>query len=406
MFGRRRRRGLGGAVAWVWAAWFCVLPCAAGDLPVFNPPEQTPTVSAENQVQAKRYFEAGKEHHLAQRYREAIEEYEKALAVYPAWQRARQALSWAKRDLRRQQSEQSSLDYTLETLVNDAQDHYQRGRSLERENKVIEAAAAYKDALRLIPGYPEAKEALKRVQAKGQKTLAPLPASAAAVSSLTPRAYQPQEFKSLGEDYRAAARVEAPEAVAEASAAKAARRSDLMPQPRQATLSTKQPVDNSKQQVRTAIQNHYLAGNQALDRGDYETAVKEFELVLEFTPDHREAQYKLNVAKKNQATAIRTAKRQVELAQSKGDMVEILGALRNVLNIDPKDEEALGAWERTKRENPGLLEELYRKGVNAYAKGDYQMAQQAWELVLDIDPKHGKAKESLEKVREKLELIK
>jgi tetratricopeptide (TPR) repeat protein len=395
-----------GAAGMVAASWLYALPSAASESPDANPQEQTTTVSPENKAQANHYFETGKEHHLAQRYREAITEYEKALALYPDWQRARQALAWANRDLRRQQSEQNPLEYTLENLVNDAQDHYQRGRSLERENKVIEAAAAYKDALRLIPGYPEAKEALKRVQAKGQKTLAPLPASAAAVSSQTPRAYQPPEFKSLGEDSRAAARAEAPDAVAEASAAKAARMPDLQPQPRKASLAAKQPVDNSKQQVRTAIQNHYLAGNQALDRGDYEIAVKEFELVLEFMPDHREAQYKINVAKKNQATAIRTAKRQVEMAQTKGDMVEILGALRNVLNIDPKDEEALAAWERTKRENPGLLEELYRKGVNAYAKGNYQMAQQSWELVLDIDPKHAKAKESLEKVREKLELIK
>lgn len=406
MIGRGWGRGVAGAAGAAFAAWFCVFPGTADVVLAQDQSEQSETVSPEDQAQAKRYFEAGKEFHLAQRYREAIAEYEKALAFYPTWQRARQALSWAKRDLRRQQTEQSSLEYTLENLVNDAQDHYQRGRSLERENKVIEAAAAYKDALRLIPGYPEAKEALKRVQAKGQKTLAPLPASAAAVSSQMPRAYSTPEFKSLGEDYHAAMRTEAPEAMTEASAAKTARLPEIMPQSRKAALTAKQPVDNSKQLVRTAIQNHYLAGNQALDRGDYETAVKEFELVLEFMPDHREAQYKINVAKKNQATAIRTAKRQVELAQTKGDMVEILGALRNVLNIDPKDEEALSAWEQTKRQNPGLPEELYRQGVNAYAKGEYQMAQQAWELVLDIDPKHGKAKESLEKVREKLELIK
>ncbi|MEW6517211.1 MAG: hypothetical protein AB1439_09955 [candidate division FCPU426 bacterium] len=405
MTGRVLFRTLICSVGVVLAYTFTALSVHAEDPSENTLAEQADFVSPEDQALALKYLEMGKEHHLAQRYREAINQYEKALALYPGWQKAQQALAWAKRDQRRHQSEENPQEYTLENLVSEAQDHYQRGRSLERENKVIEAAAAYKDALRLIPGYPEAKEALKRVQAKGQKTLAPLPASAAAVSSQAPRPYQQPEFKSLGVDYRSAARIEAPEALAEASASKASRLPDGLPQTRKAALQAQPPADNSKQLIRTAIQNHYLAGNQAMDRGDYEIAIKEFELVLEFMPDHREAQYKINVAKKKQALAIKTAKRQVELAQNKGDMVEILGALRNVLNIDPKDEEALSAWERTKRENPGLVEELYRKGVNAYAKGDYQMAQQAWELVLDIDPKHEKAKESLEKVREKLELI-
>ncbi|MCK5243139.1 tetratricopeptide repeat protein [bacterium] len=320
---------------------------------------------------ALKHFKLGKKYQTDQKYHKAIREYQRALALNPDMIKARRVLVWAKRDLARQRRFQtSSKENTLEALVKEAKDHYKRGRKYERENTPLEAAAEYKEAIRIIPGYPEAKEALRGVQA--QRTLAPLPPAVTAAGSKALPAYQPVDMTSR---YKVPA-------------------------------SRQQRSSKAQQSIRAAIQKHYLQGCQMMDHGEYSTAIKEFELILEFEPEHREAQHKLNVAKKRHAVKVKKAKREAALAQSKGDTMGALSALRDIVNIDPTNEEALEAWEKIKRENKGIVDEIYRKGVKVYAKGYYTKALQAWELVLDIDPQNKKARENIKKVRQKMELMK
>ncbi len=378
-----------------------VIPPASAEDPAYE------DVTPEDKKLAQRYFERGKQLALEQKYREAIREYEKALALYPQWTKARQALSWAKRDLKRERRGQTSDEYTLESLVREARGNYKRGRKHERNNKLVEAAAAFKDAIRLIPGYPEAKTALKRVQSQVQRSLAPLPYGARASTGKAHKPHQPLELSSRTQEFKPPQeRTEAPMARRESARVTSSRRNNTVASALKAAPARGLQAGQSKQTMRSAIKNHYLIGSQALDHSDYALAIKEFELILEFVPDHRDAQYKLNVAKKRQAMEIRTAKRKAEMAKSKGDTMAILTALRDLLNIDPDDDEALATWEKTKQENKGIADEIYRKGVNAYAKGQYQTALQTWELVLDMNPKHAKARESIQKVRQKMELIK
>jgi len=353
--------------------------------------------------QAQRHFEQGKKYHLKQKYHQAIKEYQKALSLYPDLTKARRALAWAKRDLQRKRRSDNITEYSLDTLVREAKDHYKRGCRYERDNKLLEAAAAYKDALRLIPGYPEAKAALRRVQSQVQRTLAPLPYSATASSSKAPQAHKRQDMTSAGSTLQ---EIKPRTHLSQSSWESPTRKTELIPGRVRSSFSRQQQSSEAQQSIRSAIRKHYLVGCQSLDQGDYAAAVREFELILEFEPEHREAQYKLNEAKKKQALEIKTVKRKAELAKSKGDTMGALSALRDIVNIDPNNKEALEAWEKIKRENKEIVNEIYHKGVNAYAKGEYNLALQAWELVLDIDPQHAKAQESIKKVREKMELIK
>jgi tetratricopeptide (TPR) repeat protein len=358
-------------------------------------------------AKALKHYTQGKEYQLDQKYRDAIRQYQHALSLNSNLTKARRALAWAKRDLKRQKrSATSTKKNTLDALVQEAKDHYKRGRRFERENKPVEAASAYKDAIRLIPGYPEAKEALHRVQSQAQRSLAPLPYSATSSSKKAPQAHQPLDMTSRSGTLKNIK----PRTPKESRLSSSTNKTKIVQS--KVSSSYKVPVQRgqrsseSQQSIRGAIQNHYLQGCQVLDQGDYSTAIKEFELILEFEPEHREAQYKLNVAKKRQSSEVKTAKRKAELAQSKGDTMGALSALRDIVNIDPNNEEALEAWEKTKRENKGISAEIYRKGVRSYAKGDYHKALQAWELVLDINPKHKKARENITKVRQKMELVK
>ncbi|MBN1595421.1 tetratricopeptide repeat protein [candidate division FCPU426 bacterium] len=361
---------------------------------------------SDRQKSALAHYKKGKEFHRQQNYRAAVKEYQRALGLNPNLSQARQALNWAQRDLKRQKTTEKPGEYTLENLVADAKEHYQRGRRYEREKKPLEAVSAYKDALRLIPGYPEAKEALRRVQSQAQRSLAPLPYSATAASAKAPQAHEPLNLSPPEGTLKNIK----PRGSADTRPQTASQKNKLV----QDQVTSAYIVPSSRQQrpsedqqaIRGAIQKHYLVGCQLLDQGDFATAIKEFELILEFEPEHREAQYKRNVAKKRQAAEVKAAQRNAELARSKGDTLGALSALRDIVNIDPNNEEALEAWERTKQENKGLVDEIYRKGVNAYAKGEYNAALQAWELALDMDPKHAKAQESIKKVRQKMELIK
>lgn len=394
----------GAAIALHTGFWIAAVPRAAAQDPAYE------EVTAEDKKLAQRYFDLGKKYALEQNYREAIRQYERALGLYPQWTKAQQALAWAKRDLKRERRGQSADEYTLESLVREARDHYKRGRKYERNSRLLEAAAAFKDAIRLIPGYPEAKDALKRVQSQAQRSLAPLPGGATASSGRAPKAHEPLELSSRTKEFKPpqnrTERTDAPAARRESARITSSRRTDTVASALKTSPARTTKAGKPKKNMSAAIRNHYLIGSQALDHSDYALAIKEFELILEFVPDHRDAQYKLNVAKKRQAMELKTAKRKAEMAKSKGDTLATLTALRDLLNIDPDDDEALAAWEKTKQENKGIITEIYRKGVNAYAKGQYQTALQAWELVLDINPKHAKARESIQKVRQKMELIK
>ncbi|MCD4812737.1 hypothetical protein K8S19_03470 [bacterium] len=369
--------------------------------------EETFAVTEEDRKAAKKYFSQGKKFHMDQSYPDAINAYEKALERDPELSKARRALAWAKRDQRRKNESQEASEYSLDALVRETKGHYKRGRRYERENKPLEAAAAYKDAIRLIPGYPEAKEGLRRVQSRAQRNLAPLPYSATSASGKAPQAHMPLDMSSNTgtlKDMKIRAK-------ASQLRRPSADEKKTITKPRAAAsykISSPRSKRRTKEQksIRGAIRKHYLIGAQALNRGDYALAIKEFDLILEFDPQHRDAQYKLNQSKKKQALEIKTAKRKAEMAKSKGDTMGALTALRDIVNIDPNNAEAMETWERTKRENKGIINEIYRKGVKAYAKGDYQTALQAWELVLDIDPKYAKAQESINKVRDKMELIK
>jgi tetratricopeptide (TPR) repeat protein len=155
-----------------------------------------------------------------------------------------------------------------------------------------------------------------------------------------------------------------------------------------------------------AIQKHMLAGTQALDHNDYQEAIREFELILEFDPEHKQAKYKLDLARKKLAEEKDEAKQRALDAKQSGDKLEEAKALRTVLVLDPTNKEAGQAFKEARAKSHDEIEELYKQGVTAYAQGRYSDAIQIWNEVLDLDPEHAKAKESIAKAREKIKLIK
>lgn len=343
--------------------------------------ELAPVVSDEDKAAAERHYERGKLQLKEKKYDEAIAAFSQALAIYPDWESAKRALSWARKDKRRQLVAETTGLVSLHDLIIKAQDQYQQGQQLENEGRPIEAAAKYKAALRMIPGYPEALAALDRLQLATQKTL-----SKHELEIANQDRTQPPDIK-----------LSNPRADQRYQVTKKIKQSAAIPK-------RSRPVKQNIA-IKEAIQNHYLAGTRAYQRQDYATAINEFELILEFMPAHTKALFYLNKAKKKLYQQVKEIEKEVEQAQNQGNRIDEIQGVHAIMNIDPSNQSARKAWERAKQDKKNLTAAFYRKGVDAYAKGDYQQAMKHWELVLGLDPEHKKTLESMKKVREKLEII-
>jgi tetratricopeptide (TPR) repeat protein len=340
-----------------------------------------------NKNEAMQHFQQGKTLEQRKLYQGAILQYQKALALDPDWKEAKLALIWAKRDWKLVQQTENKQNQSLPEMVQKAQTLYERGKRLEAENNLVEAAVAYKDALAGVNDYPEAKMALTRVQGKAQLHLS----EARGKNALEPA--RPKSGEVTSALMPISVKRQLPQAIVRSQPALPGNL------PRTASL----PAGDNK--VTQAIQAHYLAGNQALECGDYAGAIQEFQLILEFVPDHKKALYKLAQAKEKQQEELSLSKHQAEEAAASGDTVGKLKALRNLAAMDPADRQTQENWNKARQENSAMVEKLYHQGVEFYAQGQYQKALQNWELVLDMNPQHKKSQESIKAVREKLLLI-
>jgi tetratricopeptide (TPR) repeat protein len=338
------------------------------------------TAATPEEIQeAKEDFLRGQELYKSHQYDLAIEEYEKALAVYPEYIQARRALSWAKRDRARLLLAGVMRSTSARETVEESKRLYQQGLELERKGKAVDAAFSYKSALLLAPGDPELLRALKRVQQDANRTH---------TGARGPRPETPGEAANLIKS-APSGRLSAPEDVISTLPARRP--------PRAETGET----DESQSK---AIQKHFLLGTQAFDSGDYAQAIREFELILEFDPANKQAQYKLALARTKAAEETEAARAKVQDAKAKGDRLGEVNALRNLVLMNPGDAAARRAFTEAKQKSKQQIEELYKKGVIAYAQGNYNEAIQIWNEVLDLEPEHAKAKESIKRAREKLEL--
>ncbi len=333
----------------------------------------------EEMQEAKETLQRGQAYAQRRQYDLAIEEYVKALALDPELTPARRALSLAKRDRARQLLAGIRQSSTAKETSEEAKRLHQQGLELERKGKVVDAAFAFKSALLLNPGNEAVQRDLTRVQQEAGRA------------------------RAGGKGVRGETPGEAAQLIKKAPSGRLNASEETIP-----ALPARRPArsggaEGDDSQTR-AIQKHFLLGSQALDSGEYEQAIREFELILEFEPSNKQAQYKLNLARTRSAEEKEAAKARVQYAQAKGDRLGEMKELRTLLLMNPRDAAARKAFNEAKKKSTAQIEELYKKGVIAYAQGNYNEAIQVWNEVLDLEPNHVKAKESIKRAREKLEL--
>lgn len=81
----------------------------------------------------------------------------------------------------------------------------------------------------------------------------------------------------------------------------------------------------------------------------------------------------------------------------KGNYEGALQAFQKILNRDPKDSEAADWVERIKAERSDKADDLYNQGLLAYAQGDTKGAIRQWKAALRIDPENAGSKRALQR---------
>ena len=81
--------------------------------------------------------------------------------------------------------------------------------------------------------------------------------------------------------------------------------------------------------------------------------------------------------------------------------------MKRALKRDPKNSEAkkylaLAKDELSVKKDPQAASRYYNQGLVSYAAGNVDEAVRLWERCLKADPKHERAKRSLEKVRKEI----
>jgi tetratricopeptide (TPR) repeat protein len=163
------------------------------------------------------------------------------------------------------------------------------------------------------------------------------------------------------------------------------------------------------QKVETAAKAQFDEAMGAADTDEQEGAlaqrVDSLERAVEAEPRDDAAQLKLNQAKVAYRSALDGALAAADAAEKADNNDEAVRQFRKVLDLQASNPTAkdglkrLGAKASAKGVDPSALEDLYYKGVYAYAAGNVEVAEADWKQVLQLDPKHTLAREALDRSR-------
>lgn len=223
-----------------------------------------------------------------------------------------------------------------------AEYHYKAGQEYEKYGQTIDAIIEYKAALKLLPAFTRAQKALAKAKQKARSQV-----------------LEKEQMKTV------------------------------KPAKKNASL----------QQL---IRKYYNKGEKAYNIKDYTQAIKQLQLVLELTTQHRKATELLGKAKKALKTEMAALSAQASRASEKGDIVAEVDAYQKMLDLDPANKIAKGKLAAAKQRIPEEVDRLYKQGLNHYARQELRKALHAFESLLKLQPDHVKARDAVNNIKEKL----
>lgn len=119
-----------------------------------------------------------------------------------------------------------------------------------------------------------------------------------------------------------------------------------------------------------------------------------------------QAKARLKVVEQNKTKEVNKYLQRYNAAFAKKDFI----SARNHLNMLKKADRGNSKWLKLDRKLDQTIarevERLFENGVSTYSRGNYEQAAALWSKVLELDPDHKQAKESLDRAQRVLEKLK
>ncbi|MBN1595419.1 PorV/PorQ family protein [candidate division FCPU426 bacterium] len=219
--------------------------------------------------------------------------------------------------------------------------HFQAGQEYEKYGQTIDAIIEYKAALKIWPEYKEAQKALVAAKEKARAQA------------------EKKEEESRADDGKSAS-------------------------------------------IQKLIRKYYNMGLQAYTQKDYATAIKQLQLVLELTTQHREATELLEKARHALNSEMSALKRQAGRAKENGDLAGEVEAYQKMLDLDPDNKRVKAQLDEAQARIPKEVDRLYKQGVDFYARSLFRKSLESFETLLRLQPDHVKARDAVRNIKEKL----
>lgn len=254
-----------------------------------------------------------------------------------------------------------------------------RGNRHAEAGELMSAAESFKRALELKPDNEKAMEGLRAISGKLKKVIETRLSDAA--SSL-----KAGRYAEAVADYKAVLSIDRENKDAASGLQNALRARDDL------------------------IEKRMAAGLKAYKEGNYSQAIAASGEVLQVDSSNADALRLQREARARIDELVVPWLRAGEEAYKKGDVEAAILSFKKVLNVDPGNREAkeyLGKIDTQKAKSAveKEIERYYLKGIELYTNGRYKEALEAWNKVLELDPRHEKAILNIEKTKRKLEGI-
>ena len=299
---------------------------------------------------------------------EALEQFQKALGIYPRYVEARSNLGAALFQKGRVDEAVAQFKRTLEINPKYAQANYNLGLALFQKGRMEDAIAQFKKAVKINPYYPEAHNNLGHaLLQKGQLD----EALDQFENALEINPHYVDAYSNLG-----------------------------------TTLFQKGQVDDAIAQYRKALRinpnyvnAHYNLGNALFQKGQLDEAIAQFQNVVEMSPNYVDAHYNLGNAlyKRGQSDeAIGQFQKALSINPNYVDARSNLGV---VLSQKGQLNEAVAQFQKAVEINPNSYKIRYNLGQALFENGQLDKAITQFQEVLRLKPDLTTAQENLAKAQ-------
>ncbi|NOZ60844.1 MAG: tetratricopeptide repeat protein [Calditrichaeota bacterium] len=159
----------------------------------------------------------------------------------------------------------------------------------------------------------------------------------------------------------------------------------------------------ARNELNSALGKRYQQAKQYFNQKNYEKALEECNYILSVDANHAAAQTL-------QSQAYASISRQNlhekgKQAFTKGDFLTARKIYREILAKEPNDKVAADYLKKCETKLKDRVEQLFNEGMVSYSEGDYHSAIQVWNKILAIDPNHKSTKEYIKKATERLDAL-